>query len=118
MTDNKITCIICGREYLYERKSGHTKEKCNSCVVNPRKKIIKLKAIEYKGGKCIICGYNKCTRALTFHHLIPEEKEFGLSNWASAIKWERIKLELDKCVLLCQNCHSEVHDGMTKLPEI
>lgn len=42
-------------------------------------KQVKLKAIEYKGGKCQICGYNKCTGALEFHHLDPTKKDFNIS---------------------------------------
>lgn len=75
----------------------------------------KLKAIEYKGGKCQICGYNKSIRALTFHHVNPEEKSFGISGGTRS--FEKLKSELDKCILLCQNCHAEIHDGITQVPE-
>ena len=69
---------------------------------------LKRRAIEYKGGKCVICGYNKCEAALTFHHINPQEKDFTISNKTT---WEGIVLELDKCDLLCTNCHAEVHAG-------
>lgn len=69
---------------------------------------LKLKAIEYKGGKCVCCGYDKCYAALVFHHRDPEEKEMS---WGHLRKrnWEFIKLELDKCDLMCHNCHVEKH---------
>lgn len=76
--------------------------------VSKQLRKIKQKAIEYKGGKCINCGYNKCTTSLVFHHRDPNEKEFGIGN--KLAKWETIKAELDKCDLLCLNCHGEVHE--------
>lgn len=63
-----------------------------------------------------MCGYKKCTRALVFHHLDPKKKEFGLSERGLTRSWEKIKLEIDKCVLLCANCHMEIHDGISQLP--
>ena len=75
----------------------------------------KAKAIEYKGGKCIVCGYNKTPRALHFHHLDPSQKDFGISG--STKSFEKLKPELDKCVLLCANCHSEVHDGLINIED-
>lgn len=73
----------------------------------------KLKAIQYKGGKCLVCGYNKSMRALTFHHLDPSKKDFGISGGTKS--FEAMKDELDKCVLLCANHHAEVHDGLINL---
>lgn len=70
---------------------------------------IKKKAVDYKGGECEICGYDKCLAALTFHHLDPLEKDFGISDKAHKMTWERIRRELDKCKLLCANCHHEIH---------
>ena len=84
-------------------------------AVSKRRKKIKLLAIEYKGGKCLICGYNKYVGALDFHHLDEGTKEFGLAVAGLTRSWERTKKELDKCVLLCANCHREVHGGLIKL---
>ena len=72
---------------------------------------MKEKIVEYLGGKCIICGYIKCNSALVAHHKNPKTKSFALSIGSSK-SWETIKMELDKCVLLCQNCHSEAHAGV------
>lgn len=69
---------------------------------------LKEKLVEYKGGKCEICGYNKCINALEFHHLDPSEKDFGISN-GNAIAFEKAKKEVDKCILVCANCHREIH---------
>jgi len=78
-----------------------------------RRKDIKKQAVEYMGGSCKLCGYNKCFTALSFHHIDPETKDFQISGTNRC--WEKIKKELDKCVMLCTNCHLEVHDGITKI---
>jgi 5-methylcytosine-specific restriction endonuclease McrA len=69
----------------------------------------KKKLVEYKGGKCQICGYDRCIKALDFHHINPIEKEFELTFMNR--KWEVLKKEADKCILVCSNCHREIHDG-------
>jgi predicted HNH restriction endonuclease len=68
----------------------------------------KLDAVKYKGGKCERCGYDKYPDVLEFHHLDPSQKE---SSWNSMRKWnwEKVLTELDKCAILCANCHREVH---------
>lgn len=73
-------------------------------------KQVKLKAIEYKGNKCQVCGYNRCIQALEFHHLDPTKKDFTTSGGTKS--FQNIKSELDKCVLLCANCHREVHNNI------
>ena len=62
------------------------------------------------GGKCVICGYNKCPASLDFHHINPEEKEFGVSgnNYSKS----RIDNEIKKCILVCKNCHGEIESGL------
>lgn len=69
---------------------------------------LKEKAIAFLGGRCTICGYDKCPSAFDFHHLDPREKDFVVSAKSS---WAAIEPELKKCVLLCANCHREVHAG-------
>lgn len=68
----------------------------------------KIKLIEYKGGGCEICGYNKSIRSLSFHHKDSNEKDFGIS--AKSYSYEKLKKEVDKCILVCSNCHGEIHD--------
>lgn len=75
-------------------------------VIRWRKRV-KLKLIEYKGGKCVKCGYNKCIEALHFHHVDPKEKDFSISG--KTLSFEKMKKEVDKCILVCSNCHSEIH---------
>ena len=74
---------------------------------------VKRKLIEYKGGKCQVCGYNRCQEALEFHHLDPSQKDFTISGGTKS--FESLKPEVDKCILVCANCHREIHAGMIKL---
>lgn len=100
--------------YEYGGKSSRivqTKEERKKSMVghvnNCRRKR-RLDLIEYKGGKCAACGYNKCVRSLAFHHINPEEKDFTLGGRAYSL--EVMKREVDKCVLVCANCHGEIHE--------
>lgn len=98
-----LQCIICSKSInLSNRKI------CSSCSVANRRFKLKEKCVEYKGGACMKCGYNKCMQALTFHHRNPNEKLFQISGNFSK-SWTKIKEELDKCDLLCSNCHHETH---------
>ena len=63
------------------------------------------------GTKCALCGYNKCSSALELHHLVPEEKDFSISQNVFRA-WESIKEELKKTILVCANCHREIHSGL------
>jgi hypothetical protein len=87
----------------HKTKRKHTFEH----VKNFRIKI-KERAVEYLGGKCSICGYNKCIKALHFHHIDPHTKEFTISQNTNKA-WEKVKKEIEKCILLCANCHAELH---------
>jgi len=80
-------------------------------AVRKRRRKVRVKAIEYLGGKCDKCGYDKCIDALEFHHQIGK-KDFGISSKGYTRSWNRVKQELKKCVLLCANCHREVHSKM------
>jgi len=105
-----VECIQCLRSFVYERDKGHTLSLCNSCMGNNRKSYIKQKCLEYLGGKCCICNYDKCIAALEFHHKDRSTKEFQISgNYRRS--WEKIKQELDKCILVCSNCHKELEYG-------
>lgn len=105
-----VACEDCGKVYEYDKKrrKGHGRTRCGSCYVNKRRFERKKRAIAYKGGECQNCGYKKCENALIFHHINPAEKSFSISgNHARA--WKVVQTELDKCLLLCSNCHAEVH---------
>ena len=91
-----------------KRKYGDRRTYLIDAVQKRRKKVRKM-AIEYKGAKCYNCGYDKCYEALEFHHLNSGGKDFGISDKGYTRSWTKIKEELDKCILLCANCHREVH---------
>ena len=76
--------------------------------VSDARKRLKEKLVEYKGGACEVCGYNKCITALEFHHVNPNEKEFGIGSM-KVLSFEKCKKEVDKCMLVCANCHREIH---------
>ncbi|MCL5016505.1 MAG: HNH endonuclease [Patescibacteria group bacterium] len=97
-----------------KRKYADRREELIRAVAKRRRKI-KALAIEYKGGRCQICGYNKYPGALDLHHL--HDKKFGIGDKGYTRSWEKVKAELDKCILVCANCHRELEAGITQLPE-
>lgn len=93
--------------YLPKGKNEEERKKYSVQQVIIWRQRAKIKLVEYKGGKCERCGYNKCIDALDFHHRDPNEKDFtiGGKSWS----FERLKKEADKCILVCANCHREIH---------
>lgn len=98
-------------------KTGHpiiAESLCVTCRAKQkrdRRREFKNKCIEYKGGCCEECGYNRCIDAMSFHHNDPNEKDFEISRFrhVTAQAFEKVKPELDKCRLLCVRCHAEEH---------
>ena len=78
---------------------------------------VKTAMVTAMGGQCRTCGYNRCDRALTAHHLDPSKKDFSLVGWAS-MNTVNIINEMKKCILLCMNCHMEFHAGIRNLDGI
>ena len=78
-------------------------------AVHKRRKKVRQMAVEYKGGRCERCGYSKCIEALEFHHANPSGKDFSISDNGYTRGWSKVREELDKCILLCANCHREIH---------
>ena len=104
-------CKYCGRRFnVGRRKNGcvRTTKACGSCVVNRRRFVLKKRMVEYKGGKCVVCGYSRCLDAMCFHHRNPNEKDFNVSG-AHCRKWSVVRDEIDKCDLMCCRCHVETH---------
>lgn len=83
-------------------------------AVAKRRKMIKAKAISYMGGRCIFCKYNRCSAALEFHHIDSKTKEFGLGKNGLTRSWHKTLAELKKCILVCSNCHKEIHAGLIR----
>ncbi len=81
------------------------------------RKRTKSRMVEAMGGGCCICGYRRCLSALALHHINPKEKDFGFGRvMAHIISWSRIVVEIRKCILVCHNCHSEIHEGVVCVP--
>lgn len=103
-------CDRCGDPLTGKQVRWCSKKNCRTAdSIDRRRRAFKTKAVEYKGGKCERCGYNKSLAALGFHHIDPSEKKYTPSK-LYRLKWEETaRPELDKCELLCANCHMETH---------
>ena len=112
-------CEICGnrfetkfksRLYCYECSGESTR--INNETRKHQKTILrrsmKKQAVKILGGKCSICGYNRCIDALEFHHENPREKDFKLGS-GNTMSWNEYRNEALKCILVCSNCHKEIH---------
>lgn len=84
-------------------------KKRNYDKVKSRRKVVKEILVDIKGGKCQNCGYEKCIAALDFHHRDESKKSFSLSTAGLSRSLSKLKKEVEKCDLLCANCHREVH---------
>jgi HNH endonuclease len=67
---------------------------------------------------CVRCGYNRCKRALHFHHIDPKTKEFTVSTNNSYRGTDALIQEMNKCICLCANCHMELEQGLWKLEQV
>lgn len=115
-----MTLLICNRHGISAHRKTGVKQprwKCSACDYDYSRRYLqalKSKAREYAGGCCQLCGYDKCGRALHFHHIDPTTKLFDVMGCKSGRKvvrsWEVVKNEIDKCILVCMNCHMEAHN--------
>jgi hypothetical protein len=118
--EKMITCPTCKKikpdsEFYHNRtnKKGGIRFRshaCKSCEIKRvAKRVYNLRCdlLEYGGNKCVKCGYDKCKEALEFHHREPSGKDYVISKYRSINS--RVRRELDKCDLLCSNCHRELH---------
>lgn len=112
-------CEICNEEFdttsstrIYCYKCSGESSRIDNQTRKHQKTILrrsmKLQAVKLLGNKCCKCGYNKCIDALEFHHENQDEKEFKLGS-GNTISWKEYKKEALKCILVCSNCHKEIH---------
>jgi predicted transcriptional regulator len=121
-TETKYCVKCCENKninYFYKRRgniggSAYCIE-CTKTQYKERHNQFKKELVNYKGGCCQNCGYDKYYGALEFHHLDPNEKDFSFGNVKSFTLNDKMKSELDKCVLLCANCHRETHAGLNEI---
>ena len=112
-------CPICEKKFRPKNAAANQRTCCYECMPDGIQLtrggfLAKLK--ESRGGRCVRCGYDKCIKALEFHHLDPSQKDFTISN-------ENFKLldavkESKKCILICSNCHKELHDDLWNIEEL
>lgn len=115
--NNSKLCSKCARwkdvsEFYFLRKrnlhSAYCKE-CHKGYVQDKRLKLKIEAINYKGNKCLDCSQQFIHQVYDFHHLDPAKKDFTVAELLDRLSWDEIKTELDKCVLLCANCHRIRH---------
>lgn len=109
---SRTYCPQCLQQFRNKNKE-QTKEKRKLYLRDAVKSYVrrlKEQAVSYKGGKCQICGYNRYNGSLDFHHIDESQKDFSISG--KSISFQRLKPELDKCILVCSNCHREIHGGL------
>ena len=104
------TCGTTGEEHFYKSAKYQCKKCWNKRTADTGKEKVRQLKEEY-GGKCTQCGYDRDPHALEFHHLDPTVKEFHLGE-ARGFNIEKLRAELDKCILVCRNCHTEIHSGL------
>lgn len=104
--DTAIRCSVCGSPSV----ANHKGSVCFTCLSRRRREMKKKKSVEFLGGRCQICGYDRCLSALSFHHRDPRKKKFSIAS-SYNVSWKKLEKELKKCDLLCLNCHAEVHDA-------
>lgn len=110
-------CQYCEKEFSYYRTSSTIRKSCYDCVPEGKgndaaliRRLIKKKAVQYKGNKCYCCNKKYPYVVYDFHHLDPSQKDFNLGNKTSTVKWDIVKKEIDKCILVCANCHRQIHN--------
>jgi hypothetical protein len=111
------TCRTHGlTEFWLEGRGYYRCKRCRAERVSDRRRKVKRILIKEAGGRCVLCGYDRCVAALHFHHLDPAKKSFHISMQGVSRSIAKARAETEKCVLLCANCHAEVEQGFTSLP--
>ena len=122
-TGNEISKLLkCSRTLVsYYIDLGYQKSHQNrSKTFKKTNRFAKKEEVRNKfGGKCQICSYDKCQSVLSFHHLPGTDKKFTISDAIVRRRKsdEELVNELKKCILVCANCHGEIHAGITEIPE-
>jgi hypothetical protein len=102
--------------HVLQNRGSYKCKKCRAEAVVRRRRKVKEILVSEAGGKCQICGYDRCIAALEFHHVDPSTKSFGISRRGVTRGIDEVRMEAKKCVLLCAICHVEVETGSAELP--
>jgi transposase len=114
-----MRCKVHGETEFWLTGRGYYRcKRCRSDAVTRRRRKVKGILVEEAGGCCCICGYRRNMRALHFHHLEPSQKRHEMNAKGVAIALDKLRVEAQKCVLLCSNCHAEVEDGIATIPVV
>ncbi len=97
--------------FVLEGRGYYRCKRCRQERVSEWRRRVKIRLVEEAGGRCALCGYDRCLAALHFHHTDPARKSFGLSRRGVTRSFAEARTEAAKCVLLCANCHAEVEAG-------
>jgi len=100
----------CGKPLTGRQTKYHSVGCKTADAIDARRMQFKIRAVQLLGGSCTKCGYNQSYVALQFHHRDPKTKKFRLSSMYR-YSWDKAVLELEKCDLLCANCHVVLHHG-------
>ncbi len=110
-------CRVHGLTTFVRRGSdGFRCARCNTEAVSNRRRRVKEILVAEAGGRCVTCGFDSYVGALQFHHRDPTNKAFEVSRQGVTRSLQRLRLEAQKCVLLCANCHAMVEAGRLTLP--
>lgn len=108
-THGKTIFILEGRGYYRCRQ-------CRMDRVAAQRRKNKEVLVKEHGGKCKICGYDKHIGALQFHHINPDEKNFGIAAKGRTYGIAKLREEAKKCILVCSNCHAEIEHNNISIP--
>lgn len=102
-------------DFVLEGRGYYRCKRCRADRVAEQRRKNKLKLIKACGGSCSICGYNRCPRAMHFHHLDKTTKSFGIAASGMSRSISQLLKETEKCVIVCSNCHMEIESGLVTL---
>jgi hypothetical protein len=108
-------CHLCNRPYVWRQSGGMSKRFCATCLIGIKRIRLKRRAVAYLGGVCHKCKQAVPLPAFDFHHRDPADKTAEPARLFTSAGWPRVKAEVDKCDLLCANCHRELEATQFRL---
>jgi transposase-like protein len=113
----RLRCRHHGETDFYVAPNATYKcKRCRKDRVAQRRRDVKDVLVREAGGRCVLCGYDRCLGALQFHHRDRKTKSFGIGMKGHTKSFAKMLAEARKCLLLCANCHAEVERRVTTIP--